>query len=104
MGTAPRLGGNFRLGLAFGLIFDQRQGFDLERVVVLAPFASVEDRAWDFADREVGKGVSVSALERFAADQECAPIANFIRESLKLFMGEAVGRDIDKVGFRRMAM
>lgn len=77
--------------------------FDFEGVVVIIPFAAVEDGFGDFFEGEVLEGVGLHA-EGSAADEEGAVGADRFGEGLELRAAQVLGGDVDEVGFGGMTV
>ena len=80
-----------------------RETGDLEAVIVLAPFAAVEDGDGNFFDGEVLKHGGLAA-ECAAADEEAAGFADFIADPGELVVGEDLGGDVEVIVFGGMPL
>lgn len=77
--------------------------FDCEAVVVVAPFAAVEDLLRDFFDGEVVEGGGIAA-KGHAEDEEATLRAYVFAELGELGLAEGLGGDIDEVAFGGVAL
>ena len=71
---------------------------DLQAVIVVAPFAFIQDGAGDFLDREVSEHGGFAA-EGAAANQQRAVFTHFFAQLGELFVGERLGGDVEVVFF-----
>lgn len=77
--------------------------FNFEAVVVVSPFAAIEDLFGNLPHGEVGEGVGF-ASEGAAQHEEAAIVSHFFGELGELVLFEGLGGDVEEVAFGGVAL